>query len=312
MTSELANIVRPFAALISPYHLTTREPASLVALQLAQSATTLLIAPQSNHVTEQSIRQQATASPAFGAYMRSWEWAMQIFNEGVITTTAAGEDPVEHIRHACNHLDQDPACAALTPFRRPELFENDTAYLRAASADILKAGPNPSISIPIAAGLDAFAAQHRLIVARSAPVSLVQQAEEKLGRVIFRTSIPAIIQGSAERLLLVRALLSQQREKLAIAISTAFETRDPAPLKVAANRYARAFEAERADICAPPGPGEENEVRIILGEASIVGMQLPVDAVFRSSVAAITGRPAQESHAPNSVRTILIRSVGGR
>ena len=45
-TASLTRSVRPFEAVVSPYHITTREPAGLVALQIAQSATTLLLAPQ--------------------------------------------------------------------------------------------------------------------------------------------------------------------------------------------------------------------------------------------------------------------------
>lgn len=312
MTRDLARLVRPFDAVISPYHLTTREPASIVALQLAERATTLLIAPRQRVADERTVRAQAERTPAYRAYMRSWAWAVPLFQEGILGSVDDGEDPVERVRDACRVLHDDPAYAPLMPFLRSELFEDDTAYLRAASADVLKAGPDPGVSIPVAAGLDLFAADRGMIVARSAAVSLVQRAESRLGRVIFRASVPAVVQGSADRLLLVRALLGGQRESLARAIAGAFESEDPGGVRSAARAYAEAFEAEREHICSPPGPGDENEVRVVIGEASLVGMELPVDAVFRSSVAAATGRATGAGAAPETVRTLLIKSIGGR
>lgn len=310
--TDLARLVRPFEAVVSPYHLTTREPASLVALQTAARATTLLLAPRQATADERTIRREAERSPAYRAYMRSWEWAMPLFDEGVLGTMDGGEDPVEDVRAACQTLCEDPVCAPLTPYLRPELFADDTAYLRAASADILKAGPDPGVSIPIAAGLDSFASERGMIVARSAPVSLVQRAEARLGTVVFRVSVPAVVQGSAERLLLVRALLGEVRVGLARAVAEAFERKDSVDVRLAARRYAEAFEAEREHICAPPGRDEENEVRVVIGEASLVGMELPVDAVYRSSAAAASGRPAGASRAGAGVRTVLIKSIGGR
>jgi len=311
-TASLTRSVRPFEAVVSPYHITTREPAGLVALQIAQSATTLLLAPQALGADRQAVREAARRSPVYRAYMESWEWAMPLFREGVLGSTDGGEDPVEDVRDACLKLHHDDACAPLRPLLRQELFEDDTVYLRAASADVLKAGPDPGVSIPIAAGLDAFAAAREMIVVRSAASSVVQRAESRLGRVVFRTSVPALIRGSAERVLLVRALLGEARDRLGREIALAFESGDPSGVRAAASGYADAFEQERSDILAPPGIEEEDEVRVVPGEASLVGVELPRDAVFSSSIAAATGR-APRAEAPDGfVRTILIRSIGGR
>jgi hypothetical protein len=311
-STGLARGVRPFDAVVSPYHLTTREPAALVALQVAQSATTLLLAPQRLGADERAVREAAVRSPVYRAYMRSWEWAMPLFREGLLGSVDGGEDPADDVRDACHRLQHDDACAPLTPFLRHGLFEDEEVYLQTASADVLKAGPDPGVSIPIAAGLDAFASAREMIVARSAATSVVQKAESRLGRVVFRTSVPALVQASAERVLLVRALLGEARERLAREIAAAFETGNPAPLRAASVAYADAFERERAHITSPPGPGEEDEVRVIVGEASLVGMELSRDAVLRSSVAAATGRAPSGFGEAGFVRTILIRSVGGR
>ena len=310
-SATLARKAEPFAAVMSPYHLTTREPVATIALQVAQTATTLLLAP-SGLPSERSVRIEVTRSPVYRAYMESWEWAMPLFKEGVVGSVFRNADPVDDVRDACRTLHEDPVFAPLMPYLREELFADDTAYLRAASADVLKSGPDPGVSIPIAAGLDRFAAEFGLVVVRSTPASLVQKHESRMGRVIFRTTIPALVQGSADRLLLTRALLSDEREALARAISLAFETRDPSAVRRAAAAYADAFERERGDLTAPPGRGEEDEVRVVVGEASLVGVEFPVDAALRASVGAATGRVPPAEAGDAVARSLVIRSVGGR
>ncbi len=302
----------PGTIVISPYHLTTREPAAMVSLQIAEHAVTLLLSPSAGGVAvgPDSFRRAAGRSPAYRRYIRSWEWARSLFDEGVVASTLGGVDPIDDVLGACARLASDGSLEALTRFMRPGLFEDDRVYLQAASADVLKAGPDPGVSIPIAAGLDAFAAARGLLVARSAPSSVAQKAEARLGRRVFRLTIPALVQGSAERVLLVRALLDDARRELSSAIAGAFgRALDPRP---AADRYAERFEAEREEICSPPARHEADEVRVITGEVSIEGVVLPGDAVFSSSVAAAGGRAASGGGgAGPGVHTLIVRVVGG-
>lgn len=316
--AALARRELPFGAIVSPYHLTTRDPAALVALQLASSCTTLLIAPQSGGAGEPEARAHARMNPAYTSYMRSWSWAMPLFQEGVLGSVHDEDDPVDDVRVACARLQRDPACAALAPYLREGLLDDDAAYLRAASGDVLKGGPDPGVSIPISAGLDAFASRHGLVVARPAPASVVQRAESALGRVLFRVSVPAIVRGSAERVLLARALLETERERLARAVGQAFLPGMGGVLRDAAVAYADAFERERADISVAPGPLDDDEVRLVLGEAVLTGVELPADAVLRSGVRAASGW-ASSGRADDGfegsgggVRALYIRSAGRR
>ena len=311
--NQLARASTPFRAVLSPYHLTTREPAALVAAQIAESLTTLLLAP--GNEARESVQRTAARSPAYRSFMRSWEWAIPLFEEGVVSSLAAGIDPVDDVRDACRRLYDNPAFAALLPYLRSEVFEDETEYLRAASIDILKAGPDPAVSVPITAGLDRFASEVGAIAIRSGAASVVQRHETQLGRVVFRATIPVIRQGSAERVLLSRALLDEARRDLAGAVTESFRLADPGPVRRASVRYADAFEAELEDLTAPPGPLDDDEVRVIVGEASLVGMELPIDAALHASVSAATGKPTRadnldRDHDP--VCTLLIRSVGGR
>lgn len=88
---------------------------------------------------------------------------------------------------------------------------------------------------------------------------------------------------------------------------------DRAELRAAASAYADVFERERDDLTAPPGPRDPDEVRVVLGEASLIGYELPVDAALHASVEAATGRVSTESdRSADRVWTLLIRSIGGR
>jgi hypothetical protein len=306
----LARRASPFEAVVSPYHLTTREAAGMVALQLAERVVTLLLTPSEEGVV--AARTAAARTPAYRRYVESWAWARALFDEGVIETTDAGEDPAGYVRTAGIEIAESAAFAPLREFLHPALFEDERSWLSQVAADVLKAGPDPAVSIPIAAGLDAFAAAHGLVVARSGASSVAQRAEARLGRVLFRVSVPVLVQGSAERVLLVRALLDAERAGLASAVTAAFEEGSGGVVRAAAGRYAEAFERERADLCAPPGRGEEDEVRVIVGEASLVGMVLPADAVLRSSLAAAGGRVAGSGPASGEVRTLVLKFLGGR
>ena len=311
-TATLARVTPPLHAIVSPYHLTTREPAAIVASQLADSMTTLLLAPRDDR--RAGVRQAAIHSPVYRSFMRSWEWAMPLFDEGLMSSIFTGLDPAEDVRDACRRLFEEPAFAPLTPYLRSEVFEDESLYLRAASLDVLKAGPDPAVSVPIAAGLDRFAADTGTVVIRSAAASVVQKHEARLGRTRFRVTIPVIRQGSAERLLLARALTEDTRASLASAIMETFDGHEPARVCAAAGSYAHAFNAELEDLTAAPGPRDADEVRVIVGEASLEGMDLPVDASLHASVTAATGQARSHPiHADTPrVRTLLIRSVGCR
>lgn len=316
----LARAIRPFDAVVSPYHLTTREPAALVTLQLAERAVTLLLAPvftETGTATELAhAMAEARRSPVYRRYMSSWEWAEGLFREGVLSSVSGGHDPVVDVRRVCGRLATDADLRGLTRYAHPDLFADDRSFLRAASADVLKAGPDPGISIPIAAGLDSFAATHGFVVARSQPVSVAQKAESRLGREVFRVVVPALLQASSERVLLLRALLDEPRRDLARAVSRAFAENDEACVIEAADAYSRAFEAERADICVPPGRDEADEVRLITGETALIGSALPADAVLQSGIIAIGSDSCMEGASGcgveknRDVQALVVRPLG--
>lgn len=317
---------RLFGAVVSPYHLTSREAPALAALQLADFVVTLLPAPMHGRAgaTVDADRTTAAAveAPRYAELMDSWAWSAPLFREGVLGSAFAGEDAADDARHACDRIEDEPWLAGLRPLVRPELFDDDRTYLAAVARDVLKGGPDPALSIPLAAGLDAFAARHALMVARGAPASFVQKAEARLARRRASVVLPALVQASAERLLLARALLDDALVPLREGLGDlAASEGAPAELARAAERYADAFASEREDLLAPPGPNDDlDEVRPVEGTIALSVVDLPPDAVFTSSVSAaamLTGPEARVSvpgapTVPALPCTALIIKVLGR
>jgi len=173
---------------------------------------------------------------------------------------------------------------------REQLFDSERGYLEAVGADLLKGGPDPGITVPIAAGLDRFAARHGLLVARPQAVSVVQRAEARLGREVFCVALPVMLQASAERLIAVRDLLENALTALRDAIDdvSLLEWNDPHEgslerLKSAARAYAQSFEREHEEIIARD---EDDDLKVIVGTCALSLVLMPFDAVLRSSVEA--------------------------
>jgi hypothetical protein len=49
------------------------------------------------------------------------------------------------------------------------------------AADLLKGGPDPAITVPLAAGIDQFAMRHGAAVARSSPFSIARRQRRRWG-----------------------------------------------------------------------------------------------------------------------------------
>lgn len=278
---------------VSPYHLTTREAPAMAALLLAEQVVTMLPAPLAGQGAAAAL-EAASRSPRYRKFVESWQWAMPLWKAGVIVSRFAGEDIGDDVRRVCGRIERDEALAELRPFMKQGLFEDETSYLDAVSADVLKGGPDPGICVPVAAGLDRFASRHGLIVARSHPASVAQQAEARMGARLFAVGVPILIQADGERLIEVREELAGELAELRAAIRTATTIADPTSdhgqtasaaisvLNDAAGVYARAFTACRDRILS----ADRTDIRVIDTTVIIQGVRLPVDSVLRSSTTA--------------------------
>src|SRR3954469_15040776 len=114
---------------VSPYHLTTKEPAAPVAFLLADSVVTMLPAPFNGgrrHAEELSAR-----IPRYLDFIQSWRWTVPLWNAGVVASALAGEDASEDVRAVCARIADDDRFGPLRPLMRPELFETEERYLDA-------------------------------------------------------------------------------------------------------------------------------------------------------------------------------------
>lgn len=288
---------------LSPYHLTTREPAAKAALLLASRVVTMMPVPASS-ATEDDVRRATDEAPAYLRFMESWQWSLPLWRCGVIASTLAGEDAADELPAVFDKIDRESRFGALRPLLRRSLFDDDRSYLGALAADLLKGGPDPGICVPVTAALDRFASRHGLPVARSAPASVAQHAEAKLAKRLFATAIPVLVQGEGEQILKARRLLEPALESLRAALNAlvADAAGTPAALDIAelddaARQYTAAFDAARRELLTPDDP---DHVRPVEATATIAAAVLPGDAVLRSSVdaiAVIAGAPRAAARA---------------
>jgi hypothetical protein len=273
---------------VSPYHLSTREPPAMVSLLLASRVVTLLPAP-SNDDVEKAVR-TASRVREYAELARSWEWARKLFDAGVIAPKHGPLTPMEDLQRVWEWIRDDDRYAPLRAFMRLGPDGNEEGYLRAVAADILKAGPDPGLSVPLTAGLDRFASRVGAFAARSQAVSVAQNLEWDLGTVLTTFALPVLVQADGERLLHAREILRAPLDVLRGVLGRLLETgehdtgeavRSVAP---AADGCAKAFEVWRDELFADAGA---DRVRVVESIAMITIVSLPVDAVLRSGVAAL-------------------------
>lgn len=309
---------------VSPYHLTTREPAALVAMLLAERVVTMLPAPLQGKQWG-AVKAAAQQVPRYLEFMKTWQWTIPLWEAGVITSSLEGQEAVDELRPVCARIDEEERFAPLRLLMKPELFEDHERYLDAFARDLLRAGPDPGLTVPVASGLDSFASRHGAAVARSEPSSVVQKAEAALGRELFSTAIPVLLQADGERILEARELLHEQLDTLrdafaAIVEGTAQTGAGNSALSAAAKTYSKSFEQHRDILIAP---SEDDEQRVIDGTVVITGIRLPADAVLDSSLSAmralapVHGGRIESSEPPGKhaiqrqgVLTLVVRVLG--
>jgi hypothetical protein len=281
---------------VSPYHLTTREIPALASMLLAAGVYTMLPRLTGMSARDGFVRSAAKA-PRYVAFMESWNWSRDLWNAGVLSAACDGDDAMPDIRRVCAGIANDAALAPLRPLMRTDIFEDEDRSLDAIASDLLKGGPDPAISVPVAAALDRFAAARGLFVARAQPVSVAQRVEANLGRALFAFAAPVLLQAPAARLMEARELLELQLDDLRAEVETCHEAAMAAgkntalapdllkSLRAAADSYAAAFETHRADLTRPAD--DRDDPRTIAGTVTVSCVHLPHDAVLSSSVAAM-------------------------
>jgi len=296
---------------VSPYHMTTREPAAMVSMVLARNVITAMPTP-AGMLSRETVADAAARVPKYVELMESWDWAMPLFAGGVCGTTFAGEDPLDDVLSVCADIESCDTYATLRPFMRTILEQGNDQVISAISKDVMKAGPDPAISVPLSAALDRFAARHDLIAVRSETKSTAQKAEASLARPILRFAFETLLQGPTSRLLEIRTELELELNRL----REAAEAHDEQAARIAADALTASFDRDREDFLRNDNP---DDVRAISGMVSVALNELPADAVLTSSAFAATrvlGRGHMDPDIPEAptgvVRSLLIRPIGGR
>lgn len=288
---------------VSPYHLTTREPPAMAALLLAEQVLTLVPASFED-TSAAAAKAVASRSPWYARFMETWSWTVPLWEEGVLASHVERDDASTDMRHVAERLQNDEQYLALRPLMREHLYESDHTYLSSLGADLVKGGPDPGITVPLSAALDRFARRHSCGVARAQAFSVVQKAEAQFAQPLGAIAVPVLVQACADNLLFAREVLEGTlrplRERLgALAESPDHESNAPdavaRDLRELAGEYAREFDRHSSDLQGSP----DDEVRAITGSVVIQLVSMPADVVLRSSLVAVEtlatgGRPRRE------------------
>ncbi len=266
---------------LSPYFLTTREPPAMAALLLADAVVTMMPTPGSHD--RRAVADAVSIAPRYLDLLESWRWSVALWNAGVVTPLWRGCDAADDIREQFNRIADDDALADLRPFMHYGLFESEQTYLDMVARDVLRGGPDPGISVPVAAGMDAFAGRHGLMVARSAPSSLAQKVESGLAKNLVAIAVPVLTQASAEAILEARDILEPELADLRASLVEASAGAAPADLAPAAAAYSDRFNEVFDHVATIAG---EEDIRVMRGVATLTLQRLPSDAVLRSSLLA--------------------------
>ncbi|GMV25496.1 MAG: hypothetical protein AMXMBFR58_15270 [Phycisphaerae bacterium] len=267
---------------VSPYHLTSRAPAALVSLLLAERAVTLMPAPLRTS-NARDLANAAAALPRYRKLVESWQWSEALWQAGAIVPVVGEFDPYDDVRMVWEDLlSPGGGWSELAPLMRAGLFDDEAHYLDAVAGDVLKGGADPGICVPLIAGLDRFAVRHGLLVARSAPTSVAEKAEAAMGRRLFAFSIPVLRQSSGEVLGDVREdaaeLLGELRGAMREASASAGDS------AAAVSRAARDVQGELGELIQSAVKGSDrHDVRAVAGMATVTGVALPANAVLASS-----------------------------
>lgn len=282
----------------------------MAAVLLADQVYTLLPSPRGTSPT--TARSAADRVPEYLDMIRSWQWSQPLWEAGVVLPSVDElANPAAEMASAWKRLTTDPACASLGPLMRLDLFGSEDDYLQAVAQDVLRAGPDPGVSVPVMLGLDRYAARHALTVVRPEPSSVVQKAEQRLSvrRDRFALVVPVLLQADADSIVIARDMLEPELEALRAAMDAAvdalhlFPQRGDGPgpereawcarAREAAERYADAFDAHLPEIAACQ---DDDAPALMRGLVSVTLSTLPVDVVLHASTMAtqkMGSRPAR-------------------
>jgi hypothetical protein len=295
---------------ISPYSLCSHDAAAMTGMLLADPALTFL--PRSLE-TAPVPRERAVASPGYRKVMESVAWTTPLVGAGVLASSVDGEDASADFAEARRRVFHDPDFTPLRRFVDARTEPDEALALERLASDLTRSGPDPSISVPLAGALDAFAARHGYAVLRADGPSLAQQAERAREQRLFACSIPVLVQASPERVLETRRRLEHELAELREVADACLDgLADEHAVRDAAAAYARSFDAQRHHIERPEDDPDDPIVRsaevVLIGVAHEPDHALACSALAAHRVTRRTQAPAPP--ASLSARSVIVRMVG--
>lgn len=299
--------------MVSPYHLTTREAPAMAALLLCEQVVTMMPTPEGD-APRALAEQLAGRAPRYARLVESWSWSVPLWNESVIVSEVGGLSPRALVQEAHAEIGSRVDFAPLRPLLAE--YPDDASYLQALAHDLLRGGPDPALTIPMAAGLDRFAAAHQLVMARSHPVSLAQRHEERLWRTLATLALPVILEGRAERVLDARELLDPELSELREQLLAVRAGKPEPALRSAGSAFRKAFDRVAPELVEP----DPQEPRVVFGEVALRLVDMPADASLLASVRAaasiarVDAAPATAGLALAGARTtsLVVRVIARR
>ncbi len=273
----------PLILAVSPYHLTLREPPAMASLLIADRVVTARPVP-SDGTDREAVERMTRLAPNYRALLESWRWSVPLWQEGVIAASHSGEALIDAVEQTRDRIRHEPAFGPLKDLMREERVREPHEYLNALCADLLKGGPHPGLSLPMAAGIDLFAATHGVPSARSHPESVARKAEARLATKRGTVAVPVVLQGSAAHVLTLRRVLAPSLATLRSAVLALAGAPGPDPdalesLRDAAESFGAAYERAAGDVAQDP-----DDVRRVDGYVTLSVHELPVSAVLRAGL----------------------------
>ena len=305
---------------VSPYHLTTREVPAMVALLLAEQVVTVMPTGPGGRSEAERL---AAAAPRYAKLIDSWRWSLPLWNAGVLAPGFGNDHPGRDIQTAHAEIFASDAWVSLRTVLEQRQHESPDRYLESLAHDLLRGGPDPAFTVPVAAGLDRFASRHGALVSRAAPVSIAQKLEMRMVEPMASVVVPMILQGRGERVLDAREVLADELADLRNALCPSALRADTGAtdqLREAASRYRTAFESGQSGF----EEDDPTEPRVITGKVSLRVVEMSSDAALESSNRAtrtLMGRSALRAVsseiaapgltlAPGRTISIIVRVIG--
>lgn len=258
-------------------------------------------------------RDAAIGSPGFRRVMSAVAWATPMIESGVLATSMDGEDAAGDFADARQRIEDDPGLAPLRRFVETRPDPDPGRAVERLARDLTRSGPDPSISVPLAAALDAMAERHAYAVVRVDGPSLAQRAERAREHTLFACSVPVLVQASTERVLETRRRLERELDEFRRAIESCTDgLGDEGLVREAGAAYADAYDRERPHIERleddPDDPLTRSAEIVLTGVAHTPDHALSCSALAarRVSKRGTLGEAGQSLTA----RSIIVRLIG--